>query len=179
MTPAGPLVRPRRDADLPALLEILQRSHELHGYPLRASVVRGDWLATPTELVGLVAEHAGRVLGHVALHPAASGPDDDAGERRAAQQWSAATGVEAGQLAVVSRLVTDGSVRGAGRTLLAAAEQAAAAAGRTPVLLVDPRAQARSFYGRMGWREIGTARQHWGEHEVDAVLMVPAAGGGD
>jgi GNAT superfamily N-acetyltransferase len=169
--PAGVVVRPRTDDDLPELLPILQRSHELHGYPVRASVVRADWLALPTELFGAVAEHAGRLVGHVALHPAAA-DGDDAGERDAAAQWAAATGVPAEELAVVSRLVTDGSVRGAGLALLRAAVEAARAGGREPVLLVEPAAAARGFYGRHGWREIGTARQHWGQHEVDAVLLV-------
>lgn len=65
--------------------------------------------------------------------------------------WSAATGEPPERLAVVSRLVTDGSV-----------------------LLVAPEAAARGFYLRRGWREAGTARQQWGEHTVDAVLMVLA-----
>ncbi|MFC7572385.1 hypothetical protein ACFQX8_08080 [Klenkia terrae] len=77
-TTPGLTVRPREDADLPRLLEILQRSHELVGYPVRASVVRADWLALPTELVSAVAVHDGRVVGHVALHPA-TGPGHDAG----------------------------------------------------------------------------------------------------
>ena len=170
--PPALTMRPRQDADLPALLVILRRSHELYGYPVRASVVRADWLALPTELAGAVALHEGRVVGHVALHPAA-GPGDDEGERTAAQRWSAATGEPRERLAVVSRLVTDGSVRGAGRALLEHAVRTAAALGRVPVLLVDPDAAARGSYLRHGWREVGTARQQWGEHSVDAVLMVP------
>ncbi|KQS65758.1 GNAT family N-acetyltransferase [Modestobacter sp. Leaf380] len=150
---------------------ILTRSHRLHRYPVRASVVRADWLAAPTELAGAVAESAGRVVGHVALHPAA-GPDGDEGEWTAARGWSAATGVPPERLAVVSRLVTDGSVRGAGRALLEHAVATAVAADRAPVLLVEPDAAARGFYLRRGWRETGTARQQWGDHVVDAVLMV-------
>lgn len=177
MTAPDLVVRPRAADDLPPLLAALAHSHERHGYPRRREVVRADWLATADELVGLVAVASGRVVGHVALHPAATGPDGDAGEVQAAAQWSRATGVPEERLAVVSRLVTDGSVRGAGRALMTAAVRAAAEAGRTPVLLVDPVADARSFYARLGWQEIGTALQHWGQHEVDAVLMVP--GGGD
>jgi len=173
------VVRTRTADDLPALLAILARSHERHGYPRRSEVVRADWLATDDELVGLVAVACGRVVGHVALHPAATGPDHDLGEVRATALWSQATAVPAQRLAVVSRLVTDGSVHGAGRALMSAVVHAAAGSGRTPVLLVDPVADARSFYGRLGWQEVGTARQHWGQHEVDAVLMVPGAGGGD
>ena len=174
-TTPGLTVRPREDADLPRLLEILQRSHELVGYPVRASVVRADWLALPTELVSAVAVHDGRVVGHVALHPA-TGPGHDAGEQLAAQRWSAATGTPAERLAVLSRLVTDGSVRGAGLVLLDHAVATAGSLGRVPVLLVTPDADARGLYLRHGWREVGTARQQWGEHTVDAVLMVLAGG---
>ncbi len=171
-------MRPRQDADLPVLLEVLRRSHELHGYPVRASVVQADWLAPSTELSAAVAVHAGRVVGHVALHPA-SDPGHDEGERTAAQRWSAATAVHPDRLAVVSRLVTDGSVPGAGGALLDHAVRRATALRRVPVLLVAPDAAARRFYLRRGWQEIGTARQQWGEHTVDAVLMVLGAAPGD
>ncbi|MCO7218931.1 GNAT family N-acetyltransferase [Klenkia sp. PcliD-1-E] len=170
------VVRPRVPADLPVLVAILRRSHDEHRYPVRASVVRADWLAVPTELFSAVAERDGRVVGHVALHPAVI---DDEGERLAVRGWSAATGIRREGLAVVSRLVTDGTVRGAGLALLGAAVAAARAMHREPVLLVDPTAAARGFYLRHGWREVGTARQHWGEHGVDAVLMVVQRTGGD
>ncbi len=175
MTPPGIVVRPREDDDLPRLLEILQRSHELAGYPVRASVVRAEWLAPTTELSSAVAVHDGRVVGHVALHPAA-GRGRDAGEQVAAERWSAATGAPVERLAVLSRLVTDGAVRGAGLALLDHAVRTAASLRRVPVLLVSPDADARWFYLRHGWREVGTARQQWGEHTVDAVLMVLAGG---
>ena len=165
------VVRPRRDTDLPGLLTLLQRSHEQHGYPVRASAVRADWLAEPTELGAWVVQHGERAIAHIALHPAAT-PGHDAGEDAASLQWQQATGVPADRLAVVSRFVTDGSVPGAGTILLDHAVQAAADAGRTPVLLVDPDAAARGFYRRRGWREIGTAPQQWGERRVEAALMI-------
>jgi GNAT superfamily N-acetyltransferase len=165
------VVRPRQDADLPTLLALLQRTHEREGYPVRASAVRADWLAAPTELTNAVAQYGERVIGHVALHPTAT-PGHDAGEDAASAQWQQATGLPAERLAVVSRLVTDRSVPGAGTALLMHALKAAADLGRAPVLLVDPDSGARGFYLRRGWREIGTARQQWGHRSVDAVLMV-------
>ncbi|WP_375499240.1 GNAT family N-acetyltransferase [uncultured Jatrophihabitans sp.] len=167
-------VRPRRDADLPVLLTMLQRTHEREGYPVRASAVRADWLAAPRELAGLVAEHDRRVIGHIALHPTAV-PGNDAGEDAAAVQWQHATGVAVGRLAVLSRFVTDRSVPGNGTTLLAHAVRAAADIDRVPVLLVDPDSAARDFYLRRGWREVGAARQQWGPRSVDAVLMIAGA----
>lgn len=162
-------VRDRRADDLPALLRLLQRTHEQDGYPVRQSVVHAGWLAAPDELLGAVALADDRVVGHVALHPA-DAPDQAA----ALRQWQRATGRDATGLAIVTRLFTDRSVAGAGTALLAHAVQEAARLGRTPVLLVDPDSPARGFYGRRGWCKVGTAVQQWGHRTVDAVLMVPA-----
>ena len=126
------------------------------------------WLAPPGELFAAVALAGDRVVGHVALHPA-DGPQDDP----ALAGWQRATGRSPEHLAVVSRLFTDRSVPGAGTLLLARAVGRAAEADRTAVLLVDPDAPARAFYGRRGWAEVGTAVQQWGHRTVEAVLMVP------
>jgi len=167
---AGPLVRERRPGDLPQLLSLLARTHEEVGYPVRSSAVSAAWLAPPGELFAAVAVAGGRVVGHVALHPA-DGPDDDP----ALAGWQRATGRARDDLAVVSRLFTDRSVAGAGTLLLDRAAQHAERSGRAPVLLVDPVSAARGFYGRRGWAEVGTAVQQWGPRTVEAVLMVPPA----
>ena len=161
-------MRGREPADLPVLLALLQRTHDQEGYPVRASAVSADWLAAPAELDGAVAVGDGRVLGHVALHPA----DEDA----ALAGWQRATGRRADGFAVVSRLFTDRSVPGTGTALLAHAVARAQELGRVAVLLVDPDSAARAFYARRGWREVGSARQQWGHRTVDAVLMVPGEG---
>lgn len=165
MAPVG--LRPRHPDDVDPLLVVLRRTHEQQGYPVREAAVSAWWLASGDELGSWVAEHDGRVVGHVALHPA----DDVV----ALPGWRRATGCEPQGLAVVSRLFTDGSVRGAGSALLQHAQQEAAARGRAPVLQVDPDAAARAFYLRHGWQEVGTARQQWGHRTVDAVLMVAGA----
>ena len=120
------------------------------------------------ELDGAVATVRDRVVGHVALHPA-----DHADEGAARALWQRATGRGADGLAVVSRLFTDRSTPGAGTLLLDHAVRRAAELDRTAVLLVDPDSTARAFYRRRGWREVGTAVQHWGHRTLDAVLMVP------
>ncbi len=166
----SPHLRDRAPGDLPALLVLLQRTHEREGYPVRAAAVSADWLAAPTELIGLVATGGGRVLGHVALHPADS--PTDAG---ALEVWSRATGRGPAGLAVVSRLFTDRTVVGTGTALLGHAVQRAEGLGRLAVLLVDPDSAARAFYARRGWREVGSAVQQWGHRTVDAVCLVPGA----
>jgi GNAT superfamily N-acetyltransferase len=161
----GVALRSRRPADLPALLAVLQRTHAREGYPVRPEAVSSWWLAGEDELWSAVAVDDDRVVGHVALHPAA---EDDAG-----RQWSAATGAPVDRLAVVSRLFTDRTVPGSGGALLDRAVQAARADGRTPVLLVDPDGAARDWYRRRAWRAVGTSRQQWGPRTVDAVLLLP------
>lgn len=161
-------VRGREPGDLPELLALLQRTHEQEGYPVRATAVNADWLASPAELDGAVAVGGGRVLGHVALHPA--------GDAAASVGWQQTTGRGARGLAMVSRLFTDRSVPGTGTALLGHAVARAQELGRVAVLLVDPDSPARAFYDRRGWREVGTARQQWGHRTVDAVLMVQAQG---
>ncbi len=158
-------LRARRSGDLPVLLALLQRTHEQVRYPVRAEAVSDGWLASADELGGWVAVQDGRVLGHVALHPAG---DDDA-----ARGWHAAVGPV--DLAVVSRLFTDGTVPGTGLALLVHAVEHAQDLAREAVLLVDPDSPARHWYLRHGWREAGTAAQQWGERAVDAVLMVQAS----
>lgn len=163
-------VRPRRPQDLPLLLPALQRRHEEQGYPVRPEAVSPWWLADPSELgswvaVDGVAVDGDRVVGHVALHPAGGAP---------LPLWEQATGRGASGLAVVTRLFTDGSAPGSGRLLLERACAEAGSRGRVPVLQVDPDSGARAFYGRLGWREVGTARQQWGHRTVEAVACVPA-----
>ena len=130
---------------------------------MRAVAVSAWWLACEHELWSAVAAEGGRVVGHVALHP----PDEVAVPR-----WRAATGRDAEGMAMVSRLFTDRSVRGAGTALLQEAVEQAARTGRTAVLQVDPEAPALGFYRRRGWREAGCVRQQWGHRVVDAVLLV-------
>jgi GNAT superfamily N-acetyltransferase len=155
--------RARTPADLPRLLEVLQRTHEQEGYPVRAAAVSADWLADPVELGGWVAESDLRAVGHVALHPA-KGP--------CVPLWQAAAGEQ--ELAVVSRLFTDRTVRGAGTLLLEHAVTQASGLQRTAVLEVDVLSPALGFYLRRGWRDAGRAVQQWGHRTVDvAALLQP------
>jgi len=163
----GVAVRARRTGDLPVLLALLQRTHEDEGYPVRASAVHADWLASPHELGGWVAVDQARLLGHVALHPA-RGP--------ALPLWSEGSGRDAEALAVVSRLFTDRTVRGAGTQLLAHAAAEARHRGRVPVLEVDVQSPALSFYLRRGWQQVDTVVQQWGHRTVETAALVSLTG---
>ncbi len=164
----GVAVRPRTPDDLPALLALLQRTHESDGYPVRASRVSAAWLAPDDELAAWVALDGDRPVGHGALHPAGGA---------SLPLWREATGREADGLAVVSRLYTDRSAPGAGTALLEAAVAEARARGRAPVLEVLSSSPARGFYARRGWRRVGEVPQRWGDVPVVVdVLVAPDRG---
>ncbi|MCU1673380.1 MAG: hypothetical protein JWN77_1493 [Frankiales bacterium] len=158
----GVAVRTRQPADLDLLLPLLDRTHREEGYPVRTEAVSGWWLAPAEALGAWVAVHDEHAVGHVALMPA-QGPS--------LATWTAGTGRAAEQLAVVSRLFTDRSVRGAGSALLATAVDEARALERTAVLEVDVAAQAYGFYLRRGWRELGRVRQTWGHRDVESAAL--------
>lgn len=164
-------LRPRSDADLDVLLPMLQRIHEQEGYPVRAEAVTAQWLTSADkpgvisqpELGGWVAVDDGRVVGHVALHPPA-GP--------CLPLWVAGTDREPDGIAVLSRLFTDRTVKGAGTALLGRALDEAARRGRRAVLEVDALSPAYGLYLRQGWHEAGRAVQQWGHRTVDSAALV-------
>jgi GNAT superfamily N-acetyltransferase len=171
----GLRVRPRTADDLDVLLALLQRTHEQEGYPVRAEAVSAAWLTSADEpgwpsrpeLGGWVAVAGERVLGHVALHPA-GGPCLPLG--------TAGAGRCVDELAVVSRLFTDRTVRGAGTALLAHAVAVAGLAGRRAVLEVDALSPAYGLYLRQGWRDAGRTPQQWGHRRVDSAALVAPSG---
>jgi len=164
-------LRTRTDADLEVLLPMLQRIHELEGYPVRAEAVTAQWLTSAAkpgvtsqpELGGWVAVAAARVVGHVALHPPAG---------RCLPLWIAGTGCAPDGIAVLSRLFTDRSVRGSGSALLGHAVDEASRRGRRAVLEVDALSPAYGLYLRQGWYEAGRAVQQWGHRTVDSAALI-------
>ena len=174
-------VRPRTSADLKVLLPLLQQIHEREGYPVRAEAVSADWLTSADkpgvvsqpELAGWVAVSVsvsvageidgGRVVGPLALHPPA-GP--------CLPLWVAGTGRAPNGIAVVSRLFTDRTVRGAGSVLLEHAVAEAVARGRRAVLEVDASSPAHALYVRRGWHEQGRVVQQWGHRAVDSAALI-------
>ena len=75
---SGLRVRPRREADLPALLTILARQQAETSYPFSwpPPYPAEQFVVRPLELAAWVAELDGEVVGHVALHAA---EDDELG----------------------------------------------------------------------------------------------------
>ncbi len=156
------MVRPRQAADVPALVRLLQRTHDEHRYPVRQEVVTPTWLAPTDELAAWVAVCSNHMRGHVALHPVHGG---------SVVLWSQVPG----PLVVVSRLFTDGASRGTGILLLGRAVVRAHELGCTPVLEVWSDSPALGWYRRRGWQPLGATRQVWGDHHVLATALVGPA----
>lgn len=154
-------VRDRLAGDMPALVALLQRTHDEQRYPVRQEAVAAAWLAPTDELAAWVAVD-GDVLGHVALHPV---------HGESTVLWAQVPG----RLVVVSRLFTDGSQRGTGAQLLDHAVGEAHRLGSTPVLEVWREGPALGWYLRRGWTSLGVCHQVWGDHPVLAEALVGPA----
>lgn len=143
-------VRPRREQDLDACLDLLRLVHDHDGYPLHWPDDAAGWVAGRGALAAWVAEEAeGMLVGQVSLRPAAGTP---------VPVWEAGTGLPAERLGVVSRLFVHPGCRsvGLGKALLAVAVDEARARGLWPVLDVLARGQnAFRLYEQGGWTRIG------------------------
>ena len=160
-------VRPRTAQDLPALVSLLQATHEADGYPTHWPRDPRRVVAPPYEEAagvavvasatgdvaageGPVAGGEGPVAGHVALHEPLQDP--------ACEQAMAATGLVADRLVAVGRLFTAPGRRreGLGRLLLDHARAMAEARDRRPFLNVVQRlGGAVALYQSSGWTNVG------------------------
>jgi ribosomal protein S18 acetylase RimI-like enzyme len=147
----APVIRPRRDEDLPACVQALVGVHETDGYPVRWPADPHQWL-TPVRMLGAwVATDGAAVLGHVAL-------------TQPGEAFAEAVGLPAAKLALVARLYVAVEARrgGLARDLLDCAAQAATEAGREAVLEVDTNAAgAIALYERAGWRFVRNDTGGW------------------
>jgi GNAT superfamily N-acetyltransferase len=165
-------IRRRADADLPALVGILEAQRPTSGYPVRWPLPfpAEEFIARRTELAAWVAVEPGRdgaVVGHVSLTGVAAGWDADG--------WGAGTGLPASALAAVSVLFVDplATGRGVGGTLLATAVDHARGIGRTPVLdVVSESRRAVALYTRHGWQVVGRARPPWLPTKREPLLLM-------
>lgn len=166
-----PTIRPRREADLPALEHVLAGQQPASRYPYRWPLpfpVR-DFIVRPAEQAAFVAELDGRVVGHVSVTEVA--PDDTF-----APAWTRATIRPVDELACVSVLFVDQSTQGSGvgGALLDAAVTWAREHGKAPVLdVVQTHGRAEAVYRRRGWQLAGIGRPAWlPDDEPDVLAMV-------
>lgn len=168
-------IRPRVDADLPALGEVLAAQQPFSRYPFRWPLPfpTHEFLVRPGERAAFVAEVEGRPVGHVSLTEVS--PDDPFAER-----WAGGADRPVAELDCVSVLFVDHRLQGQGigARLLEQAVRTAREAGRTPVLdVVQPAAgepgRAERLYRDRGWQVVGSGRPEWlPPEEPDVLLMV-------
>ncbi|MFD8482868.1 GNAT family N-acetyltransferase [Kitasatospora sp. NPDC059673] len=165
---AQPVIRPRRDDDLPSCVRALATAYQADRYPAYWPSEPERWLAPPELLGAWVAVAGPEVLGHVAL-------------ARAGSVIAAAVGLPGDQLAAVARLFVGVSARrrGLAGALLDRAAQAAREGGRRPVLEVESGAEgAIALYERAGWQLVTTATANWlaptGQPAVVHTYLGPA-----
>jgi ribosomal protein S18 acetylase RimI-like enzyme len=144
------VVRPRVDADVDELVRIAARVQQSDGYPGRRPRDLRSFLYSADSLLAWVAQDGSAIAGHVAIHRE-SLPVVMA---RAAD----ALHCDAGELAVVARLIVDPDRRrtGIGRALLKTAAAAARLQGLHPILDVATHYDAAiALYRSCGWRNVG------------------------
>ncbi len=166
----GVLIRPRRAADLASCADLVREVHAANRYPRFLPADIGAFLAPPDPYGCWVADLDGEVAGHVALVPQ--------GLPQSVELAVAALGRPAGELAVVARLLVSPRARGqrAGRMLLDAATEEAAARGLHPVLDVDTDLVAAvALYESAGWTRAGeiTVRFRDGSTLTEYVYLGP------
>jgi len=143
------VVRRREEEDLGRCVRVLERVRVNDNYPVHWPDDASRWLSPRGTACTWVAEVERTIVGHVVLLTLVT---DDA-------DWEAATGVNATELGVVSRLFVDPDSRraGVGGTLLDTASAEAVARGLHPVLdVIETRASATHLYEQRGWRRVLT-----------------------
>ncbi|MCW2528477.1 MAG: hypothetical protein JWM76_3337 [Pseudonocardiales bacterium] len=165
-------IRPRRDADMPSLIDIIVRQQAQTQYPLRWPWPGDveDFVRRPSELEAWVAEIDGSVVGHVAIESVAN---DELG-----RMWATAHNVPITELRCISVLFADRRLgrRGVGSALLAHATQRALTSDGAPVLdVVAGHHEPLNLYLNRGWLEVGRLRPDWlpASEEPVCVMILP------
>ena len=164
-------IRPRTEADLPALTEVLAAQQSATRYPMRWPLPFPieQFVIRDVDLAGWTAELDGRPVGHVAAQTAY--------DEVMLPLWEAGHGRPRERLGVMGTLFVDPGVRrqGLGRRLHDTAVEWLRERDLAPCLDVVPiHAAAQAMYAAAGWRVVGQERPHWlpdGEPDVLAMVL--------
>lgn len=168
------VIRPRADADLPALGRALVEQQAASGYPHREPLPMApeDFVARSGALATWTALLDDEPVGHVAVLPVRD-PEVSL-EPALSRLWMAGRGLPADRLAEIGVYFTAAHVRGRG---VGAALDHLAEHELAPCLDVIPTGSAVDLYRRTGWREVGRTRPAWLDADApDVVAMVLPTG---
>ena len=165
------VIRPRAEADLPALTRVLAEQQALTRYPMRWPLPFPveKFIVRDVDLAGWTAELDGRPVGHVAAQAAH--------DEHMLPLWEAGHGRPRDRLGVMGTLFVDPAVRrqGLGRRLHDTCVDWLVARDLGPCLDVVPiHAAAQGMYAAAGWRVVGQQRPHWlpdGAPDVLAMVL--------
>ena len=144
------VIRRKHHVDADACLELARLTHKVDGYPKYLPDDLDAFVNNPAEMAAWVAESAGRIVGHVAVHRVTGDP--------ASPVASSATGLAAEEMLVIARLMVHPNARriGVGRQLLETATSYATIRQLLPILDVLQESDAAiALYEDQGWRRGG------------------------
>ncbi|MFE6485841.1 GNAT family N-acetyltransferase [Streptomyces sp. NPDC057757] len=167
----SPIIRPRRENDVPCAATALVEVHAADGYPVEGVHDPESWLTPADAISAWVAEFEGRVIGHVSISWA-NGED-------AVSLWLKQGKGSRERTAVLARLFVVPAARGkaVGERLVQAATEHAERIGVRLVLDVMAKdAAAIRLYERLGWRKLGVTTHTYGDgQQIEAVCYVSPA----
>ena len=151
-------VRPRRDEDVPGLVEVLAAQQPTSSYPMRWPLPFPieEFVVRQGELAAWTALADGRPVGHVAVQ--------EASDELFGPHWERGHDLPVDRLGVMSTLFVDPTLRGAGlgRRLHDVSVGWLREQGRGPCLDVAPvHAGALRLYEALGWVEVCRLRPPW------------------
>lgn len=161
-------IRPREEADLPALAQVLIRVHELDGYPIQGVADPIGWLRVKRAIACWTVTVDGQPVGHVALTQAAT--EDDA-----AKVWVNHTSGNIADLTIPVRLFVDPDHRnlGLGRELMEAVGARAKVLGKDLALdVIEKDRAARRLYSKMGYVPIGEVNHKSAQTDLLALIFL-------
>ncbi|MHA7126053.1 GNAT family N-acetyltransferase [Janibacter indicus] len=169
------VIRPRTDADVPALARALLEQQPGSGYPLRAPLPMPaeEFVARPGTLAAWSALLDDEPVGHIAVHPVE--PAETNRDPSLVRLWSQGHDLPAERLGLIGVYFTADHVRGrgVGAALMRTALNDLAERGLAPCLDAINAGPTVDPYRRTGWREVGTTRTWWlPDDHPDVVAMI-------
>ncbi|MEV7143245.1 GNAT family N-acetyltransferase [Streptomyces tauricus] len=160
-----PVIRTRRESDVPGAANALVEVHATDGYPVEGVRDPESWLTPPNVIHAWIAEFHGRTVGHIAI----SQPNGE----DAVTLWLKQGNGSEQKTAVLARLFVVRDVRrmAVGERLVRAASEYAERMGIRLVLDVMAKdVAAIRLYERLGWRKLGRTNHTFGDGQQAQAL---------